>query len=99
MGARRLLYGWGKGDAEVLDRINIAGGFTDRYAAVQVEDLIDGLAGGVAAMFDGLERDAVLRARVEERGGSFFERVTPAGAAEFAAWLEQYLGSRDNTAG
>jgi len=92
--ARRLLYGWGKGEAETFDRINEAAGFTDRYAAVQVEDLIDGLAGGVAALFDDVNRDPGLRGRVEERGDSFYARLTPQQGADFAAWCEERLRSR-----
>jgi hypothetical protein len=51
-GARKILYGWGPGRAEHLEGINVAGGFADRYAAVQVEHLIDGHERGIAAVFD-----------------------------------------------
>lgn len=94
--ARRLLYAWGKGRAEDLTRINVAGGFGDRWAAVQVEDLINGLERGIAAVFDEVAVNPVLRARVVERGDSFYDRVGPEGAAEFADWYEEHLRSGDS---
>jgi hypothetical protein len=81
-GTRRVGYAWGNASLQTVEGVSDAAG-SDRWVALHLSHLIEAVRLGTAQMFEDSQTDAILAARLEERGARFFESIEQSGLDAF----------------
>jgi hypothetical protein len=70
--ARKILYAWGDGKAERLQRVIELRNDTSEYVALDIDELYDAWQLGSSTFIEELAKDPVRRSNVHARAQQFF---------------------------